>query len=229
MHTNLRWLPSSLVLVALAACGPGIAPRPEPDPPRPTPPIEVPTGVRDNLRWRTGWALQQHLMQALALDEAEVCNELGLLPCVVRPAAERPFRRENIPTGTPVPHLVALGGNDPFDQSHYTPPTVPGSTTPVAVDRVTLAACDARIEKDRAGAPVVFVGLDFGAASVSADAARAAAVTLFSRFHLRDATADEIADVQTLTVDDAGAAVAPADFALAACFAVGSMSESLFD
>jgi hypothetical protein len=209
--------------VVLAACGPGLVPRQSPGPV-----VEPPT-IRDNLRWRTGWAYQQHLMQALALPEALVCNELGLLPCVTRPASERPFRGENIPVGTPVPHLVALGGNDPFDQSHYVAAHTPGATTPVAVDRVALAACDARVEQDRLGTPVVFTALDFAATSVNEAAAAATARTLFSRFHLRDATAAELAGIQTLTTDDANTNVGPADFAIAACFAVASMSESVFD
>lgn len=219
----------ALVVTSLTtACGPGLTAPPKPVD---TPPVVIdpPSGARDNLRWRTGWAYQQHLMQALALPENEVCNELGTLPCVTRPAAERPFRGENIPVGQAVPHLVALGGNDPFDQSHYAPSHTPGATTPVAVDRVALAACDARVEKDRAGSAVVFKDVDFAAASVSDAAAAATATTLFSRFHLRDATADEIAGIQSLAKDDAGASVAPADFAVAACFAVAGMSESVFD
>lgn len=226
----MRSLILTLVTVWLAtACGPGLTAQPPPAPPDPPLVVDPPVGARDNLRWRTGWAYQQHLMQALALPEAQVCNELGLLPCVTRPASERPFRGENIPTGTAVPHLVALGGNDPFDQSHYVASHTPGATTPVAVDRVALAACDARVEADRAGTAVVFTAVDFAGASVDAAAAAATATTLFSRFHLRDATADEIAGIQSLTTDDAAAVVAPADFAVAACFAVASLSESVFD
>jgi hypothetical protein len=237
MHRQLCSLVVVVVVAAVSSCA-WPAPRSPPADAGVVDPVvdagpavitDVPTGPRQNLRWRTGWPLQQHLMQALALEEAEVCNELGVFPCVVRPAVERPFRASGTPTGRAVPHLVALGGNEPFDQGQYTASHTPGATTSVAFDRVVLAACDARVEKDRAGPPAVFTGIDLAAAGTSAADADVVAGTLFSRFHLRDPSAGEREHVRELIVDDGGAAVATADFALAACVAVGSMSESIFD
>ena len=225
MRSSFLLLSLFSLIVSSCTCSPRVEQSEQPEPGLP---VEPPEGPRDNLRWRTGWAWQQHLMQSLSLSENEACKELGTLPCVTRPAAERPFREENIAVGASVAHLVALGGNDPFDQSHYAPAHTPGATTAVAVDRTALSACDARVEKDRVGAAVVFTELDFTANAVSA-AAAATAVTLFSRLHLREASADEIAGIETLSTDDGGAAVAPADFAVAACFTVAALSESIFD
>jgi hypothetical protein len=167
-------------------------------------------------------------MQALALNEADVCNELGLYPCITRPAAERPFRAERtLPQR--VPHLVSLGGAEPFDTQLYESATSPSATSAVATDRVVLAACDARVEKDKAGPAVVLAGVDLPSASISDADATTIANLWFSRFHLRDATAEERAAVAALATDENGATISTADFALASCLAVGGMSESLFD
>ena len=131
----------------------------------------------------------------------------------------------------PIPHLVALGGNEPFDLQMYEARKVPGATTPNAVDRVTLAACDARVEKDRAGPVVVFTGVDLAAATVTnVPAMRAAAESLFRRFHLRDGTTAELDLAMTLAAPGADLVVpTAADAALALCVAIGGMSESSFD
>jgi hypothetical protein len=188
-----------------------------------------------NLRWRTGFPLERQLQKALALTEAEVCNELGRFKCVTRPQNERPFRPGgslgNPVIAAPVPHLVALGGNDPFDINQYEARREPGATTPVALDRVVLAACDARLQKDLAGEAVVFGALDLQASAVQRDdpAVVALVADLYRRFHMRTPTASESELARGLALDDDGQAVAVADFALAVCFAVGATSEMIFD
>ncbi len=130
-----------------------------------------------------------------------------------------------------VPHLVALGSNDPFDINQYEARREPGATTPVALDRVVLSACDTRVQKDIAGPAVIFGGLNLEAASVAADdpAFSPLVVDLYRRFHLRDPTADEVTIATALVADDDGAPVPAADVALAVCFAIGSTSELAFD
>ena len=191
-----------------------------------------PQGSRDNLRWRRGWALERHLMQALSLSEDEVCQELGQFKCITRPATERPFLPAGQPDasyqGAAIPHLVSLGGNAPFKMSQYRPPPEPGVTTSVALDRVVLAACHARVEKDFAGPASVFTALDLSAGSVSTAESDALSQTLMQRFHLRDATQAEQELVRSLR-SDGNAEISARDFALAACLAIGAMSESLFD
>jgi len=192
-------------------------------------------GTRESLRWRTAHAFEHHLMQALALTEDEVCKELGLFKCITRPVNERPFRPSG-PAGTPtvgmaIPHQVALGGNEPFDLQNYEPRRTPGATTPNAVDRVVLAACDARVEKDRtATPPVVFTGIDLSAGTLSdGPELRAVAATLFRRFHLRDGTTAEMDLVTSLAQGVPGDTPNAADVALAVCVAIGGMAESSFD
>lgn len=203
--------------------------------PRPDAHVTPQPVVRESLRWRTGMALERHLMQALALTEDEVCAELGRFKCITRPVAERPFRPSgtagNPTVGLPIPHLVALGGNEPFDLQMYEPRKFPGATTPSALDRVVLAACDARVEKDKVGPAVVFTGVDLNAATVaSLPALRTVAGDLFQRFHLRDATTAELDLVMTLAAAGSdGVVPTAADAALAVCVAIGGMSESSFD
>jgi len=190
--------------------------------------------VHESLRWRTAHAFEHHLMQALGLQEDEVCNELGLFKCVTRPAAERPFRPSGTPgnptVGMPIPHQVALGGNEPFDLGNYEARKTPGVTTPNAVDRVVLSACDARVEKDRVGPAVIFTGIDLAAPSlVDGPALRGTITTLFRRFHQRAASPAEM-DLVALLAAAAGAETpTAADVALAMCVAVGGMAESSFD
>lgn len=204
-------------------------PRPDAAVPRPE------ASHRESLRWRTGYAVEHHLMQALALTETEVCAELGLFKCITRPADERPFRASgsgDTPTvAMPLPHQVALGGNDPFDQGNYAPRRTPGATSPNALDRVVLAACDARVLKDKAGPAVVFAGVDLNASTLPDNAATRAAITqLFRRFHARDPLPAELTLVASLAEAPANSGPPLAeDAARAMCVAVGGMSESAFD
>lgn len=189
---------------------------------------------REPLRWRTATAFEHHFMNALSLTEDEVCKELGLFKCVTRPASERPFRPSGTAgapaVGVPIPHQIALGGNEPFDLGNMEPRRAPAATTPNAVDRVALAACDARVTKDSSGTPAVFVGWDLAADHVEDNAAfRSVLSNLFRRFHLRDATSTELDALATLRTPDNGLTPTAAEVALMVCVAVGGMSESSFD
>jgi hypothetical protein len=171
------------------------------------PPYAIST--KNQLAWKRHIALEQDLSAALSLPADALCNELGLYSCIR------------------AVHTVPLGGNDPFVKSQYEPLATPMVTTPVALDRVVLSACMARVELDRAATPVVFVGIDFGAAEVIADNARTALSSLSERLLQRPLTAAEVERLLALRVDDAGAAVSPRDFAVLSCFAVGTLTETL--
>ena len=174
----------------------------------PPPPFAIST--RNQLAWKRQRALESDLMAGLALTKEELCSELGLYSCV------------------DFVHLVPLGGNEPFARSQYEPLPSPTVTTPIALDRVALSACRNRVDKDIAGAPVVFTTLDFDAADVDAASSAAVIEELGKRLLGRVLTPGEVEEFQALAVDDAAAAVTPRDFAILSCFAIATMSETLF-
>ncbi len=174
----------------------------------PPPPFAIST--RNRLAWKRQRALENDLLIALALEKADLCNELGLYSCI------------------DFVHLVPLGGNEPFSRSQYEPLPSPTVTTPIALDRVALSACRARVDQDVAGVPVVFASLDFDAAAVDAEAAAAAIDGLGKRLLGRALTPGEVEEFAALTIDDDGAAVSPRDFAVLSCFAIATMSETIF-
>ena len=139
----------------------------------------------------------------LALDATAGCRELDRTPC-----------------GDV--HLVALGGNDVFGAGQYEPVARPLATTPLVVDRFVLGACSNRVALDSEGTPVVFDTIDLAASSIGRDDARATASELFRRLLRRDATNEELAAIVELA-DGSSAR----DFAIAACFAIGTTSEAV--
>lgn len=165
----------------------------------------------ESLQWKRIGALENDLMSALDLAREEVCNELGLYRCALI-------------------HLVPLGSANPFGASLYEAVAEPLATTPAASDRLVLAACVGRVQRDLQGTPAVFThfALDGMAPAAGAPEVTAMIQDLYRRFLQRDATADEIAMVAELTVDDAGAPVTAADFTKLACFTVGTTTEFLF-
>lgn len=196
------------------------------DPPRPStdagvaaPELGAPS-TRNELIWRRYRAFEQGLARALMLRDEEVCQELGRFSCVDQV------------------HLVVLGGNDPFGPGLHEPVAGPTATTPIAVERVVWSACRAAVDADAARAtPMVFLDLPLAAGATPLDLndqAQAWAVadtitSLYRRLHARDPLPAERSAIQQLVVDEVGEAVTPAEFALLACFAVASTSESIFD
>ena len=140
-----------------------------------------------------------------------VCKELGQYSCTGRV------------------HLVALGGNDPFNKSQYEPLQQPMPTTPIAMDRVALAACTARVNADAAGAPVVFAGFDLSADRVdpSLDSFGNTADILAKRLLARALRPDELGILKDLATDDAGAPVPAHDVAVLMCFTMATLTETV--
>ncbi|MFY0580898.1 hypothetical protein ACN28S_47610 [Cystobacter fuscus] len=124
------------VLLLSSACVLSACPAPTPAPSEPdagTPPSgAVAPSSRDNLRFKNPEQLTAHFAAALSLPPEQVCNELGLYPC------------------TTYVHSVALGGVEPYGVGLYEPLTSTGVTTPIAIDRVALAACVQRVSLDLA-------------------------------------------------------------------------------
>ncbi|HWN71686.1 MAG TPA: hypothetical protein VNM90_28810 [Haliangium sp.] len=197
-----------LVLLG-SACGPDDDGMPMVTPPPAA--CEGDAPAPESLQWKRISALENDLMSALDLAREEVCNELGLYRCALV-------------------HLVPLGSANPFGASLYEAVAEPLATTPAAVDRIVLAACIGRVQRDRQAAPQVFTHFPLEGQAPAAGAPEIAAMIqdLYRRFLQRDPTAEEIAMVSELAVDDAGAPVAAADFAKLACFTIGTTTEFLF-
>ncbi|PCC68776.1 hypothetical protein SAMN02745121_07470 [Nannocystis exedens] len=174
---------------------------------------ELQRAQRGELQWKRNAALQRDLMRALELPEDGVCNELGRGSCA----------REI--------HHISLGGADPLRIGLYEPLPDTLVSTPIVLDRVVMSACASRANLDRGGQPVVFVDLDLTAAAAPSpdDQAFAATITaLYRRLLSRDPEPHELTILGGLTADDDGKPVSAHDFAVLACFAVGTSTEFLF-
>nr|WP_225937425.1 hypothetical protein [Myxococcus sp. RHSTA-1-4] len=155
---------------------------------------------------------------ALSLPPDQVCNELGQYPC------------------TTFVHNVTLGGVDPYGNGLYEPLPATGVTTPIAVDRVALAACARRVGLDAAApsSAVIFRGITLDGqgrlASRDGQPVRDAITALYQRGLLRDATETEVGAWVRLSVDvEAAGSPSPGrDWMTAVCFGILSSAESVF-
>lgn len=203
------------------------APPPAPPPPTTNPPPPTtnppPTGAvvvpsnNARLKLKSGQLYVAALAGGLELDRAEVCNELGLYDCV-----------EDV-------HNIALGGIEPYRTGILEPLGETTVTTPIAADRVALAACTTRAEEDFAdlanarifAALVVKDGAleDVEAASVEATVQR-----LYQRLVQRDASAEEVEALRGLYREMAATPSADLaeSWAAVSCYAVASTMEALF-
>jgi hypothetical protein len=202
------WFAGLVGMAALPGCGGASGDEPEPVP------TEIAPSNRNDLQWKRHHAVQQDLMQALALDATQVCTELGERSC------------------TEEVHLVPLGGHDPFGLGLYESLDEPLVTTPLALDRVVLSACGTRVDLDEAagqGSAVVFTALDLAAPAPAGDTDgfRLTVRDLYRRLLARDPAEAELEALRELTVDDAGTPVLGAEFAKMACFAIGTTTEFL--
>ena len=174
-------------------------------------PVVPEASTRNHLVWKRHHAVEQDFARALELPAKELCTELGAFNCI-----------RDV-------HLAALGGNDPFGQGLYEPLEGPLVTTPLALDRIALAACGTRVERDRLSA-VVFTRLDLAgeAPRADSDAFTDTVTTLYQRLLGRDPEPAEAEHIAELLVDDAGAPVSAAAFAHLACFTVATTAEFLY-
>lgn len=165
--------------------------------------------------WKRVGPLTRDLARGLELAEDELCNELGTHRC-----AEI--------------YKIPLGGSDAARQGVNLPPSEPLLTTALAVERVVLSACVRRVDADRAGSPVVFDKLDLALPTLSlTDDVVSAAVTaqilaLHRRMLSRNPTEGEISRLKELVLDADGQPVSARDFAVLACFAIGTSTDFLF-
>jgi hypothetical protein len=164
-----------------------------------------------SIQWKRNAAFEADLMRGLDLTRDELCQELGTESCIR------------------TVHTVALGGNDPFGSGLLRPAHSSLSTTPLAVDRVTLSACSQRARADKQGSPKLFSALDLAGAAplADSDAFKATITTLFRRLLARDPKPSELTTLAGLVSGD-GESMNAEEFATLACFTVASSLESLF-
>lgn len=162
----------------------------------------------ESLQWKRVAALTADLSIALELADDALCNEVDAVRC------------RDV-------HGVALGGNDPFGIAQYEPVATPLATTPAAVDRVVLTACENAAARDASETPRVFTALPPTDEPVDAGDARVDAQieALYRRLLARDAEAPEVAIVRELATDPTGAPRTARELDVLACFAIGTTSE----
>lgn len=170
---------------------------------------ELTKSTRAQLLWKRNVALEKDIARALELAPDEVCKELGMASC------------------TREVHHVALGGPAPFTLGLHKALPTPMLSTAVVVDRVVLSACSNRVAKDVEGPAVVFTAFDLDddrAPKAGTKAFDATVTALYRRFLSRDPTEEEVSIMGDLVADPMTAR----EFAVLACYAVGSTTEFLF-
>lgn len=179
-------------------------------------PEATPISAKATVKLKTGERLVNDLAQALALAPDELCNELGTFDC-----------------GSV--HAIALGGVDAYGAGVFEPLKASAVTTPIAVDRLVLSACQTRAYRDlvsETDKAVLFGDLNVtgGTLDPQSDEVAAVVTELFHRGHLREPKAAEIDHLRQLYVDiEATGAESPArDWATLSCYAVFTMLESVF-
>ena len=178
------------------------------------PPPPLPTSPKANVRFKGPRRFANDLAQALELPVEDMCLELGDMHC------------------TDDVHRVTLGGAEPYNLGINKPAEFTTVTTPIAVDRVVLAACARRVDEDFAGSPLIFdLPLTGGAlADPGGDEVADAIDRIYTGGLLRHADDTEVTHLRELYDDiEATGTGAPArDWAVAACFATLSTMEFLF-
>jgi hypothetical protein len=172
---------------------------------------------RAKLRFKEGRRMANDFARALGLDTGALCRELGQYSCV-----------EEV-------HTVALLGVEPYQLGLYEPLVETAVTTPIAVERVAIAACSERVDRDLADAvdAVIYKGLPIegGAIADIEDPAVGEAIdALYKRALQRRATAAEIEHHRQLYRDIAalGGDEPARAWAKGSCFATLTALENLF-
>jgi len=172
------------------------------------PVVTDPTLVRGNLKPKAGTVLLDDLATALALPRDEVCRELGTVDCLEA-------------------HRVSLGEVAPRALRIYEPVT--GLLTGVvAVERVALHACTNRVERDRTDPDALIPELASGLSRVSRRrrVVERLAMRLVRRAPTR-AERDALVDLYDTLRDD-GIDDLDAQWTIATCFTLATLTETLF-
>jgi hypothetical protein len=181
----------------------------------PTVPTEQVAASRQaRVKYKSGARYASDLAAALDLPRDAVCRELGRYDCV-----------DEV-------HRIVLGGVEPYTLGVRDPLPSIAVTAPIAQDRVALAACTERIERDLAASePVFLTAVDVDAPTPGQ--LEATAGRFYDRILRRAATPDEVsalAQFHSTLTDEPGesGATATYDWAILSCFMVATTLESIF-
>jgi len=180
----------------------------------PVPTEGVAASRQARVKYKSGARYANDLAVALDLPRDAVCRELGRYDCV-----------DEV-------HRIVLGGVEPYTLGVREPLPSIAVTAPIAQDRVALAACTERIERDLAASESVFL------TTVDVDAPtpgelEATARRFYDRILRREATPDEVsalAQFHSTVTDEPGEsrATTTRDWAILSCFMVATTLESIF-
>ena len=189
--------------------------------PTPSPTATQFASLDGNVKFKRAQRLRNDLAAGLGLATNELCNELGQYSC------------------TDTVHPVALGEVEPYQQGIYEPPEATGLSAPLVIERIAMAGCITRVDRDLTQAPTagsIFL-LDVAgdgtlvAGAASEAKARTAIATLYRRVTGRAVEAAEEDRLFAMYGEVAASGQTPAaarDWAVLACFAVASSTESIF-
>jgi hypothetical protein len=135
-----------------------------------------------NLRFKEVLRLTNDFARALDLDPNQVCLELGQYDCRAV-------------------HNIALGGVEPRELGLVEPTPSTTITTPIAVERLAVHACERRVTADLdSPSAAIFAGIDSGTIANLDDASITGAIdSLYKRAVLRPAKETEIAHLTELS------------------------------
>lgn len=160
------------------------------------------------MKAKSGAVWRNDMMQALALEKDELCKELGTYDCI------------------DVAHRITMGGVEAERLGIDEPLAEPPSSAPIAFDRAALSACSTRLDKDRAGSPVIFGPV---LAADTAEARAEVATTLIERVLARHPTEEQVDGLVGLYDTLAPLSSDPvADWSVGACVVVTTSVEALF-
>ncbi len=189
-------------LVLLAACGG------DPDPVVVTPLPDASESRVERVLPKPGEVWGRDLAHALALDEFELCRELGTDDCV---------------RGV---HRITLGGMEAERLGIDKPLDNALVSAPIAVDRVATSACGERYERDQQGTSVIFGPVLGGDAPV---ARQEVSENLVRRLLARQPTQADVDALEGLHGALAGVSDDTVrDWSIGACVIVATSTEALF-
>lgn len=167
----------------------------------PVPPA-APVRFKGGARLRADWA------RGLDLAPDEVCQELGRYDCATEV------------------HNIVLGGVEPYVLNINRPLEAAPVTAPLAVERMALAACSTRVDRDLADPSRAVVFRPEAGGAWTAETRRAALERLIEGLLKRRANDPELDRLAGLGDPIPGPDVR--EWAVSSCFVVATSLESLF-